>query len=1086
MSTKFSGTPEGEMIKILTSIENSLKSTAMTKREVTPAKGSAAAAARAIQAEVKSAISPIIRPINQVADANKSLRDTTIKLNRHLEVSRTRFTSLNDEMGKFLKKLKNNTFSSSDFDKSIFTAADGVGEALIDARKNVIKLNKSIDISASKFDVLNGSIAQFLESINITRMNASGDEGISRPFSTDDVVQAIVDTKHVIQSGIKGYIEQSKTNTTSIIEAINKLGVSAGQLAQRPTVLDTQPLNPVLQQTAEILSDMASTQPVQSAPTSPTVNPAPDTKQSAEVTAEVPKSGTGDTLANSSATRDSTVATGENAKAIRGQTSGFKNLQNMLGKYIMTQARQIQSMDRASIIVDAFAKSITAATQQFFALAAMGMGSVGNMYDLNVAALKAGMSVREYTEMMVKNMEFAARAGSIDNFDAITSSNNAYLKELGVFGESAKRLQVNLAQVATEMGVSQKDIPAVSYQMIQVFDRLNKTVSMTSNEFQEAMTTIADSNAFRSEAAGLDAQERQARLLELTETYTLGRQMGLSAEEANKLGKALLDQRKLTVKDRIKESANLVRLASLTGNAQLIPELQSLSMKRIKNSEETKRYADLLGKLERDTQQGLEYSSQTNNLGLENALQESRAALSGNVDTIMQGTAKAGVADESREKGNDAFGKHVGQFGQIVGSLGTILQGAQKSEVLSPLLTGLAAGLSLIFGKQITGMLVELAKSVRRGKLPAGPGGGTPDVGGGGPKTGSTSKLKSFTETLSKAVDATVQKFAQLKNGLTDIGPKMRGIVSSTTTFVKDLTISATDAIKNSGPIKAAAKMLPASLSGLFSGIGSSAKFGSSAIMTAMKVAGGALKSIPVIGQLISVGVELFTGDLRDAFSPNGGFINGIASALLAIPYSLADLVVSGMEFIFGENLLKPVRTVLDSVGAGIMAGVNTMVAWVAKTISWFTDLLPADSALRKTVNSWNQNAAKVADDSQRTLARTMNGETLSAISKENKDKRAASNSEPVSAQETPTKRRRISSDPNSETANEREGSKGAVPDDRTVNVLNAILNVLTEIRDNSKMQSFDPFQLGQNNPVSQSSKIGDLGATQQRLLSNM
>jgi DNA-binding transcriptional LysR family regulator len=86
--------------------------------------------------------------------------------------------------------------------------------------------------------------------------------------------------------------------------------------------------------------------------------------------------------------------------------------------------------------LDHFKTAIEQATKQFFFLAEMGMGSVGNMLDLNVAAIKSGMTTQEYTEMFVKNMEFAARAKSVDNFNGITSANNQRLAELGVFGAS--------------------------------------------------------------------------------------------------------------------------------------------------------------------------------------------------------------------------------------------------------------------------------------------------------------------------------------------------------------------------------------------------------------------------------------------------------------------------------------------------------------------------------------------------------------------------------------------------------------------------------------------------------------------------
>jgi hypothetical protein len=280
-----------------------------------------------------------------------------------------------------------------------------------------------------------------------------------------------------------------------------------------------------------------------------------------------------------------------------------------------------------------------------------------------------------------------------------------------------------------------------------------------------------------------------------------------------------------------------------------------------------------------------------------------------------------------------------------------------------------------------------------------------------------------------------------------------------------------------------------------FSSLGSSIKSSSSSLGNllsksgsflgnSLKAAGSILKGIPIIGSLITIGIELFTGNLRNAFSPNGGFFNAIGSAILSIPYGIADLVVSGLEFILGDSLLKPVRTVLDSLGAGIMAGLNTLMAGIAKSISWFTDFLPDDSKLKQMVKNWSDNASRVAEDSQKTLSRTMNGETLANISKENK-KIAERQSEKdkslkVDTKSEPTKKL---SDPSTTKSENNVGDKNNSDADPTLQILNSILLVLTEIRDTNKLSQIDP----ELNPVKFSSALetpfGNLSGAQQRIL---
>jgi hypothetical protein len=131
--------------------------------------------------------------------------------------------------------------------------------------------------------------------------------------------------------------------------------------------------------------------------------------------------------------------------------------------------------------------------------------------------------------------------------------------------------------------------------------------------------------------------------------------------------------------------------------------------------------------------------------------------------------------------------------------------------------------------------------------------------------------------------------------------------------------------------------------------------------------------------------MEAFTGNLRNAFSPNGSWMNAIGSMILAIPYQFGNFLLSGLEWVFGENLLKPIRTMWDSLAAAIMYGLNSVVAKIASGISWIVDFLPDDSKLNIMVKQWKANTQRTADETGETLKRTWNGETLSKISDENK-----------------------------------------------------------------------------------------------------
>lgn len=1028
MSTKYSGTPEGEMIRLLEGIERTLKSTAITKKEIKPEKGSAAET-RALKAEIKNVLKPLTASVEKASSAIKDLRGNASKLNRQLETSRTRFSGLNLELGKFLKNLTNNKLSPEDFDRSIFTAANDVGSSLVDIKRGVVNLNRHLGVTNDKFAALNIGISRLLGELNSNGFSNRNQVPVEN-FNTDDIVHAVVDTKHVIQQFIKAYTDHSSNQSKSIIDAINNLALTEAKFQQRPITND----NPVIQQSNEIRQESASTQPVATAQNT-TTQAAQAAADAARSLADSQNAAANATNQNLASTNQSGQTTKQNTSAKANNTKAMISNNRLMSDYLLTRAREMRSITGLTGAFDHFKTAIEQATKQFFFLAEMGMGSVGNMLDLNVAAIKSGMTTQEYTEMFVKNMEFAARAKSVDNFDGITSANNQRLAELGIFGASAKKMQVEMAQFATEMGVSQDKIPETSAKLVEVFGKLNKTVSMTSQEFMETIQAIRESNVFADEAAGLNQQERQARLIQLTESYNFGRTLGLSAKEADKLGKAMLEQRKFTVKERFKETGKLLQLASMTGNAQMIPELQRLSMKgRARTAEDEARFTELLGRMNVDAQRMVEDSAQSNQLGIESNVTGLLNDLSGETQERMRGKAKADTADQSGKLGQDAFGKEVGFFGRFVGQFGSVVQGMMRNEILGPILSGLFIGLGFIFSKTIASALVETAKFFHKKDF----GGRNTVTPSNTPPSGKMSFMEKLSSAFNKGKDLVSKGFSSLGSSIKSSSSSLGNLLSKSGSFLGN----------------------------------------------SLKAAGSILKGIPIIGSLITIGIELFTGNLRNAFSPNGGFFNAIGSAILSIPYGIADLVVSGLEFILGDSLLKPVRTVLDSLGAGIMAGLNTLMAGIAKSISWFTDFLPDDSKLKQMVKNWSDNASRVAEDSQKTLSRTMNGETLANISKENK-KIAERQSEKdkslkVDTKSEPTKKL---SDPSTTKSENNVGDKNNSDADPTLQILNSILLVLTEIRDTNKLSQIDP----ELNPVKFSSALetpfGNLSGAQQRIL---
>lgn len=996
MGTKFSGTPEAEMIRLLEGINTSLKSTSFTKRTVQPDRKSITQLSRTvINAELKSAIKPLQTAAGKAADKLLLVRDNAGKLSRTIGITKQRFFDLNVGVRNLIKTLSSAKFdlqkipqqsTPMDEDASSFNT-DGIINATVDVKHAILDVGDLIKTLANSKST----------PPPIVLPPDQRDNGVTNNFNTDDVVHATVGVKHTILDVHKAFTKTSLDNTNSIIDAINKSNLSYTKV-QQDTVAST---NELIKTVIALMRKVSiSTQPAAIQPEPPVNNATPVTTEAATIPAKttsdpapaLPASNAATDAASTTAASTSTDATKTNTSAKTRNTSSLISNNRIISQMIISKARELNSVNAATNAMNALAKVIDAVTKQFFYLAEMGMGSMGNLYDLNVAAVKSGMTMRDYNDMLVKNMTFASRAGSIDNFDAITSANNKYLASLGIFGESAKRLQVGIAETSTQMGIAQSEIPDTSRKLIGVFERLNQTVSMTSDEFMNSILAVKENSAYIEEAAGLNQDARAARLVELTEAYNFGRTLGLTAEESNKLGKAMMEQRKMNVQDRFKESASVMQLAALTGNQDLIPQIQQLYLKRKRSPEEEAQLTTLLGKIDMSGQRIME---STQNLGFENAYTSKKAELSSATQTRMEGSVRGELAGQSKPLGQEAFGKHVGEFGQFVGNLTTLLSGIQRNDVLMPTLGFLSAGLSLIFGKAIMKFMFTIGRDVRSGGIAK----AFTGVGGN-----LTTLLSNLALSAKNAIMAPFRLMNRLLPSMAATSAGSTGILSKLFNFFPEKLAGLITGIKNlfskipslpaaltSIPAKIGSFLsnlgsaIPAKLSGMFSGItgGMQSLLGKTAGVGAGILAG--MKRIPYIGQIIAVLMEAFTGDLRNAFSPNGSWMNAIGSMILAIPYEFGNFILNGLEWVFGENLLKPIRTMWDSLAAAIMYGVNSITATVVSGISWFLDFLPDDSKLNQMAKAWKANTQRTADETGETLKRTWNGETLSKISDENK-----------------------------------------------------------------------------------------------------
>lgn len=358
--------------------------------------------------------------------------------------------------------------------------------------------------------------------------------------------------------------------------------------------------------------------------------------------------------------------------------------------------------------MDQLGEVVTRVTKDYFALAQVGMGSVDSLATLYKNALLSGMSLSEYTAVLKENTAVAARAGSLEEFDAITSAATSQLAVLGVFGAEAKALQATLANSATLMGVSQDKLSTTISNQISVFEKLRKTTNMTVDEFGALVKSVTESDQAQRELIGLAPEERNARIQQLMQLASVGRSLGLSAEASKKLTDAMLAQRAETVKSRFEAAGRVRQLAAFAGMGDQGERAAQIIMRgRNATDAEREELRVIAGRLDAATQS----IYMAGGLGAQNVIDILSEQLGSTAfGKLMEANRPAELAEQSAQiavKNNKDFGQHVGAFGEFVGKLFTFGAGVIKSP-LGGILGGIAGAILFTFRGPILGGLSKI------------------------------------------------------------------------------------------------------------------------------------------------------------------------------------------------------------------------------------------------------------------------------------------------------------------------------------------------------------------------------------------
>ena len=676
----------------------------------------------------------------------------------------------------------------------------------------------------------------------------------------------------------------------------------------------------------------------------------------------------------------------------------------------------------------------------FLRLSAVGFGSSESLMTLYKNAFMSGLSLQEYAAILKDSTAALSRSSSIEDFNKTISSADTQLASLGVFGGEARAMQASLANSNTMMGVSQEKLSNAIKDQVKQFAILRKTTNMSAGEFASLVKSVSDSDQAQRELVGLQPAERQARQKQLIDIASLGSKMGLASEQSQKLAAAMLAARGETAASRWESAGRLRQMGAIVGMGMEAQRLAQLTLKgAARTADEEKEYQAGLAKFDKRIQSERLAAQQTGNLGLEYQLDELDKTIKGTgAGQIMDSSRAATLAQESGKAGANAdFGQNVSEFGKAVGEFAKYATGFAQSP-LNTLGAAITGAITLAFRDKI----VTILGNIFRG----GPGGGAVSgvakvaadaatqakglfysfgyqlgkmtatipslaskIFGGIVGAADTARKTLNALNLSAAITSPIEV---VKNLFAGLGSKILNFVSAPIKAITSLMGGAKQAAAGSkltslitGPIEVLKSVFSGAASKIASFIPSLKGAAGSIANIAQSIPGLSkigvvmpfLKKLPLIGGLITAGVELFTGEVTDALNPSGGFLNtifGIATAFLsAIPNAFLDVA----SFVFGENAIKPFQRFFDIFLASINVAIKTFLAkgigGIADVLSY---ILPEDSGLLKLLKSAQNGLVESANETSKTVDQLNNDKekTLKSISKDNKAAAAKANEE--------------------------------------------------------------------------------------------
>jgi hypothetical protein len=588
-------------------------------------------------------------------------------------------------------------------------------------------------------------------------------------------------------------------------------------------------------------------------------------------------------------------------------TSPFRNFGNNLN----TASSSVVGLSKSSSVLRAVFDQMRGPLQEvvndIFMLQSKGIGA-GSLTQLYADAIKAGMSLDEYSATLDNAETALTRSGGLEKFGEQIRRSTGQLSQLGIFGPAATKMAAQMAESATSLGVPQAQLSSATDGLTQQFSVLRKTSAITADVFAELVKGVQENQDAQRELLGLAPGERLSRMQAQVQIATFGKTLGLTAQLTKAFGDELLSQRSSKYSERFEGAGRVRQIAAFTGmdatEAERLARYAKMKNTSKLSKDEIADYQNLAAKLEGGIQQKMN-SGNDATVAIAELYKDTIASLP--INKMMEVSGKVQLAKDSGNVNTPDFGKNVGMFGQAVGEFATIINGMGKNP-----LANLAAGIAGVFA----GIL------------------GAKAIGGVG------GAISGIVGTISAIPGKIAPAFAYVKSAMQMVIEPFRSMGK---------------AVETLGDVgRTIAPSIVKAVSGAFS------------------LFGTLIKGASIAGLIVDPIMEMFTGTISNAFSPDAGFLSRMGDVVFAGFRGLFTGVTGLIDTVFGTtitNTFDKVLVMIRAVSLRMLRGI----------VDTFTSILP-DSMVPDFMKSMSKNLtagidnadavlSKLADDSNQTLA---------------------------------------------------------------------------------------------------------------------